>query len=83
MLRGGRARLAEGMAPRITRIYTYEGCGWRRERRAVWVVEVVHRRGLMNNRQQIHIRDYPILLLAVSSVVYKYRCPLILLETDI
>ena len=37
MLRGGRARFAEGIAPRITRIYTYEGCGRRRERRAIWV----------------------------------------------
>ena len=36
MLRGGRARPAEGMAPRITRIYTYEGSRLR-ERRVIWV----------------------------------------------
>ncbi|MBQ6156154.1 MAG: hypothetical protein IJK22_06085 [Bacteroidales bacterium] len=37
MVRGGRARFAEDTSPRITRIYTYEGYGWRQERRAVWV----------------------------------------------
>ncbi|MDD6185639.1 MAG: hypothetical protein PUB29_08455 [Bacteroidales bacterium] len=37
MLRGSRVCLAEGTSPRITRIYTYEGGGWRRERRAIWV----------------------------------------------
>ena len=37
MVRGSRAHPVEGMAPRITRIYTYEGCGGLREHRAVWV----------------------------------------------
>ena len=37
MLRGGRVRFAEGMVPRLTRSYTNDGCGWLRERRAIWV----------------------------------------------
>ena len=50
MLRGGRVRFAEGMAPRITRIYTYEICGGLRDLRAIWV-EVGHWWGLRGNKQ--------------------------------
>ena len=38
MLRGSRVRFAEGIAPRITRIYTYEGGGNLRGLRAIWSV---------------------------------------------
>ena len=49
MVRDSRARHAEGIAPRITRIYTYGGGGWLRERRAVWLV-AVHWRGFDSRR---------------------------------
>ena len=49
MLRGGRVRPAEGMAPRITRIYTYEGGGGLLERWVVWL-GAGHRRDLKGTK---------------------------------